>query len=499
MIKFKYIQMLYLYMRFILVAILSVIVAIVLISSGYYIFYIYEENGEEKDKEVPIIEDVTGNTTGTVGKITTILATFSDNIQVTSAILYYKSENDNNWQNTSILDGTSDITIPSNSDDDWYYYIVIDDEAGNGPIGDPSTDGSLYYTITVSLSSQDLEHFVFVEEGTATWCDNCPVISNYLHELYESGDYNFYYVSMITDKNTKAYQRIEEDYNIYGYPTVYIDGGYDLIVGGENPKTLYEEAISSAMQRDVPELYINVSSEVDENGESLDTSVLLKNYESASYSGILKVYLVEINSWQNFDGESYHFGFLDYITNQEISLDADGQITVEGTYDVSSLDIDNLMIIAVVFNQESQQKYSKPDTNEYPFDSYFTDAADATMVVSEGNLPPEVGITAPKNGRLHLFGREMWANRNLNTLLIGRATISATASDDSSIEKVEFYLDDSLIAEFTEEPYEIRSKLLLRKPFLIPQNYTITVTAYDNEGKTTTVSLEVIALRAFNF
>jgi len=77
-----------------------------------------------------------------------------------------------------------------------------------------------------------------------------------------------------------------------------------------------------------------------------------------------------------------------------------------------------------------------------------------------------------------------------NTILLGRTTIKAYVADDSGIEKVEFYINGRLReidATIYEKPYEWTwHKLAFGK-------YTITVKAYDNQGKTSTASIDVIA------
>ena len=166
------------YMKFILKVAVVVVIAILLISSAYLTFF--TENNNEKDTKAPTIDSITGDTTGTTGKITTIQVTFSDNIEVTEAILYYRSASDKSWSNKSIINESAEIEFPSTAEEDWYYYVTINDEVGNGPIGDPSIDGSKYYTITVSNPTEDLKHFVFIEEGTATWCNNCPKVAEIL-------------------------------------------------------------------------------------------------------------------------------------------------------------------------------------------------------------------------------------------------------------------------------------------------------------------------------
>jgi len=483
-------------MRLVLTAAIVLIIAILLGSSAYVIFFTGEEKNDGiRDTEAPTIDSITGGTTGTTGKITTISVTFSDNIEVIVATMYYKTESADSWSNTSILSGSADIVIPSDSDEDWYYYVVVDDAAGNGPVGDPSVDGSVYYTITVSKTPQDLVHYVFIEEGTGTWCDNCPAVSDILHDLYESGKYNFYYVSMVEDKNSKAKTRLEKDYNILGYPTVFIDGGYEIIFGGNNEKSVFEEKIAKAANRDVPEISANVSAEVDEHGDKIDVTIVIDNYESDTHIGRLKVYLTERVSWANYDGDAYHFGFLDYIADEDVSINGEDQKIVTKSYDVSNLDVDNLMIIAVVFNDESTTKYSEPPDGN-PFDAYYADAADGTLVVEGGNLPPELGITNPIVGKVHRFGKPIRTaglmyrvTGEFKTILFGRTTITVKASDDSKIEKVEFYIDDNLVAEFTEEPYE----WMWKTPSLIRFKHTVKVVAYDDGGKSSTATLDVIA------
>jgi len=485
-------------MRLVLTVAIVLIIAILLGSSAYVIFFTGEENNDEiKDTEAPTIDNITGGTTGTTGKITTISVTFSDNIEVIVATMYYKTESADSWSNTSILSGSADIVIPSDSDEDWYYYVVVDDEAGNGPVGDPSTDGSSYYTITVSKNVEDLVHYVFIEEGTATWCNNCPKVAEILHELYTSGNNNFYYVSMIEDYKIKAKDRLEQDYNIYGYSTVYIDGGYDVILGTDYDSTFLREKISKAENRDVPEIAVNVTTKIDESNNKVETEILIDNYESNTYTGRLRVYLTERISIAGYDGNPYHFGFLDFIADEEVSVTSGSQKKVTKTYDISDLDVDNLMIIAVVFNSESIEKYSNPDDNEKPFDAHYADAADGTPVVVGGNLPPAVGITSPQLGMIYFNGNIkgtgilniLQMSHFKNTILLGSTKIfTVHAEDDSGIDKVEFYIDGELIDTIEEAPYNYTYKKLIRSIFL--KKHTLEVIAYDDEGKTSSASIE---------
>ena len=474
-------------MKRLLSIIVTIIIAIVLISSVFVIFY-YSDNNVI-DNTSPSINSITGNTSGTTGKITTIDVSFSDNKNVTEAIIYYKSASASIWNSNSIISGSYDIEIPKSPIEDWYYYITVNDEAGNGPVGNPSKDGSRFYTISVKEDKKELVHNVFIEEGTGTWCSNCPEVANILHELYASGDYNFYYVSLIEDKNSEAKSRLEEDYNIYSYPSVYIDGGYDLVLGA-NEKSVFEERISKAQIREVPELYLNVTAQLGESSKETNISVEIINYEDYTYTGRLKLYLTERNSIQYWGGQGiYHFGLIKIIYNEEINISSKEEKNIDKIYDFTEFDIDNLMVIGVIFNSESIEKYS--DTNkENPFDAYYADASQGALIVKNANLKPEVGITNPKNGRFHIFGKEIPLHLNLeNTILIGRTPITVYASDDSKVEKVELYIDGTLVKTFEDEPYEY----LWKKPSWIKLKHNIKVIAYDDKGKTSEAEIEVYA------
>jgi len=472
------------------------IVVILLISLLYVIFSTEEEIEKDSDNKSPRIDFVTGDTTGTTGKITTIEATFSDNVNVTKATLYYKAASAETWSDVSILSGSADIEIPSNSAENWYYYVVVDDEAGNGPVGDPSVDGSVFYIIDVKRNIEDLVHNVFIEEATATWCNACPKVAKILHDLEETGEFNFYYVSMIEDMtdddNNLASQRLLQDYNRYGLPSVFIDGGYEVIAGGNHDKSVYEEAIKKAMKRDAAKIDINVTAEYDENKEIIETSVKITNYENEVYKGRLKLYLTEIISpCINYGGKPYHYSLLDYIIDKNVEIPSEDEIEISEIYDSAGLDVDNLMAIAVVFNSESTKKYSNPPDGN-PFDAYFADASDATTVVEGGNLPPEVGITNIEQGKLHFLGKPLFKTLLGNTILIGRITICVYSHDDLKVEKVELYIDNKLVDTCTEESYECPWECKWNE-FAFGR-HTVKVVSYDGEGKTATDSIEVIVI-----
>jgi len=361
---------------------------------------------------------------------------------------------------------------------------------------EPNNGGNNGGTITIVVpdnqGSQEITHTVLVEDGTWTECKNCPEVAKTVHDLYESGDYNFYYISMIDDEKT-ASTHLKDDYNILGFPTIFIDGGYGVITGSNNFESVFKDKISAAKSRDTPALHLNVTATLNENKDQMKIHVFAENYGTKEYTGRLKVYLTQIiSSLNDYEGNPYHFGFLDYIINEDITINAKENILKDKTWNVSSLDPDNLMIIATIFNLEGHKTYSDPPSNKQPFTAYYADATNGTLAVVGGNLPPEVGITSIQKGKIYLndklFLKFLYKNTLLkNTILIGKATIKAYAKDDSKVEKVEFYLDNDLVATFTSGPYEWKwTKTTIGR-------HTIKVIAYDDTGKTSTDSIDVIA------
>ena len=477
----------------------TIIVVVIILLSSYFIFFTESEE-EKKDSQPPKIANITGNTTGTSGKITTIYATFSDNVNITEAKIYYRAMGQQNWNSNTIINGSADIIIPKNSNENWQYYIIVNDAADNGPIGKPSNDGSKYYTIEVSSPAKDIVHNVFIEEGTVTWCDDCPVVRDILHSLYESGKYNFSYVSMVLDKNDKAEDRLKEDYKIYGYPTLFIDGGFSVFTNFTNNELIFSEAIKRAELRDAKKVNVTVNAKYLNASDEINTKIIIDNWEDSTYTGRLRVYLTEINSrWINqysTEPKPYHYGFIDFIMNEQITIEAYETKNIELKKKIkdsqfSDLDPENLMIFAAVFNSEPIEKYAyPPDIN--PFNAYFADNSDASKVIEGGNLPPEASICCPEAGKLHLFGKPVINTPYRNTIIIGKTTVKTCVQDDNAIDKVEFFIDGELMKTDKEPPYEWTfNKIGLFRNII--RKHTIIIKVFDESGKTSTDSREFIA------
>jgi hypothetical protein len=372
------------------------IFTILIISTSFIFFFNQSGLSEAKDTSPPFIDSVTGSITQEAGETTTITIKSSDNVGIILAKLYYRPASALRWSSSSILSGNASISIPADANENWYYYVIIDDAAGNGPIGNPSVDGSLYYTITVITNSETntpdqnnnslfkhdstISH-VFFEVGTKIVCSECPKVADMLDEMFKSGNYPFYYVSL-SNTDQIAAQRITQ-YNLLGYPTIYIDGGYRVLMGSNIQKSDIEQVISEAIARQKPNIYINLQTTPNKDTNELAVKVIIKNNENTQYNGHLRVYLTDFLSTSGEGNTPQRFLFRELLIDDNIEIKPMEQIQLIKNKSIGALDLENLVIFAAVFNSEKKTSYyHPPDKN--PFNAYYVDAVSAALVVEGG-------------------------------------------------------------------------------------------------------------------
>ncbi len=114
-----------------------------------------------------------------------------------------------------------------------------------------------------------------------------------------------------------------------------------------------------------------------------------KSTTGAIYSGHLRIYIVEIESrWIMNNDKPYEYAFYDYAFDEPI------EIQYLQTYDNTvhwqgDIEEDNMLIVASIFNEGSQRKYSDPPSGR-PFDAYYVDAcAGVTPGKTECNVKIE--------------------------------------------------------------------------------------------------------------
>lgn len=473
------------------------IIAIAVIT-GSFILSSEEVN---EDTDLPTINVLSKDFSVYQGEKALIKVNFSDNVNVTKATLFYRKETESNWESVSILSKSFSLTIAEDETKNYHYYVTVDDSAGNGPVGDPSYDGSLFYVITVlkqSTSDENvtIERAVFIEDATATTCANCPETAAVIHAAYENQDYPFYYVSLVEDESSAAETRLSESgLNTYAYPTVYFDGGYKLLYGNKNAVDDFDATLQEAYERQAPKIQLTLKSEWNESRTELKNTLYIKNYEKTRYTGTIKIYITEIQSqWTDYTADPYHFAFLEFGLNQEVTVEAGENKSIEKIWSDSENTFnvvkENLWVIAVLFDDEKHTAFSKADSNENQFDAYYVDATTASRV-SEGTLPPTIGIVRPKEYNHYILDKES-NNRiaSLPTYIIGKMTIQTEVESDLTVEKVTFEITggrSNISSNDTQTPYEF-----LWDQFSFGKR-TITVTVYDEQGRSNSDTIDVWA------
>jgi hypothetical protein len=193
-------------------------------------------------------------------------------------------------------------------------------------------------------------HTVFAEEATATWCPNCPPVVAIMNNIYTSGQFDFYYVTLVSDMNPIASARISE-LGVGGYPTVVYDGGYTEVVGGGQPQSVHENAITTCSNRNVADIDLDLSAFWIGNGE-IQVSIDVTNNEGVSYNGHLHVYVTEKLSRWDVMGSQYHFAMInDYAINQNIQVGAGSTETYSQLWSgYTDITMSNIKVIASVFD-----------------------------------------------------------------------------------------------------------------------------------------------------
>ncbi len=249
----------------------------------------------------------------------------------------------------------------------------------------PSTNTSTE-SIGQVIVDRSYSHTILGEFGTNSTNVSCCYAHQALKNIYYTGWPPFYYVSLVCDKNINAYQRAINELDLTEYPTVFFDGGYTKVVGADNLSE-YGASIVNCGNRVVSDLdlalditwlgavnpypedsatNVSVQSGISWTISEMEINISVTNNESSQYYGHLHVYVTDIYStmWNDPFGNPYTFAFLDYAFNQNIGISAgstwsgsknwDGLDYNNGTYCFENITQDNTMVIASVFN---------PDTN----------------------------------------------------------------------------------------------------------------------------------------
>lgn len=229
-----------------------------------------------------------------------------------------------------------------------------------------------------------------------------------LRQLSAEGNHDFHFVTLVIGTPPIGCIRAQErtvEYNIYGTPVAWFDGGYQVDMGdkGDVPtfKKYYADAIGTCEKRTVEDVDIDLSVQWHGNAV-MKIDVAVTNNQKVKYGGHLRVYITETQSslgWNDSMGIPYDFAMLEYAFSEPMDIAAlstwEGSTTWDGKLhdngwgtSYGSIQHDNITVIAAVFNDEWHQGYSDPPTNLYPFDAYYVDDTAAAT--------PEVSLLADK-------------------------------------------------------------------------------------------------------
>jgi hypothetical protein len=213
-----------------------------------------------------------------------------------------------------------------------------------------------------------------------------------VQEIYDDGFKDMQYVALVNDKNLLANPRINE-YNLYGYPTMFWDGGYEVDVGaGSVPsaKNTYLNSISQCELRNTADLDVDVRIQWCPNalGQAcMNVTVSITNNEATPYNGRMLAYACEYETtlgWIDSGGAKCTHPFLAYAFDETLSIPAGGTWEKTAYWAGASFNTGygqnfggikyyNTFVTAAVFNDTWHQGYAYPPSSN-PFDAYYLDA-----------------------------------------------------------------------------------------------------------------------------
>ncbi|MCD6512068.1 MAG: hypothetical protein J7K61_00490 [Thermoplasmata archaeon] len=311
---------------------------------------------------------------------------------------------------------------------------------------------------------------VILEVASNSSDEGSARVNEELFALYNSRR-DFVYVTMIEDKNEFAHNRIKNDYNFNSYPEIFFNGGYEISTGSNvsdiSNKIDKCSKLSSNIDINVNATWIECPCQ-----RGLFITTTIKNARNTEYNGILRIYIAEYNSrYDDCNAMQYHFGFLEFAYTGNISIAPHDEVLIPVSWDskinfpdIDQDDVNNLAVIAAVFNSTPHEKNAGNETNS--FKAYYADAA---SIFISSNTPPTVSILSPKQNRLYIFGREILTTPY--TLIIGGVDVNIYSYDESGINRIELYQDSEKLMNYNGA-FRWHS----------PGRHSLTAIAYDNTG-----------------
>jgi len=221
------------------------------------------------------------------------------------------------------------------------------------------------------LNLEENTHSVFVEIASSQTCPGCTTWNSVLIDVYDTGNYDFEYVTMICFGtggyddilNTEAYNW-KNFYDISATPTSILDGDYKRMAGSS--ASTFLTRFQECWERTVRDIDASMALTWLGNA-TIQIDIEIENNENFQYNGYIRLPISEIVSrYKANNGDDFYFGFLDYAIqmNTEISIDPFGNYSLsviwngnehQDNHGTNYGDIikDNIKVTLAVFNQEN--------------------------------------------------------------------------------------------------------------------------------------------------
>lgn len=217
---------------------------------------------------------------------------------------------------------------------------------------------------TAHALNQEFTHSVLVEYGTMTTCPPCVTAHAQLNSIYDSGDLDFNYVTLVWNVgNSRVRERLTE-LSVSSVPDVFFDGKFRHVLGGQTSEQTYRNAITQAGERDVPDIDVDLDVSFT-GGSTLKIKITVINNEPDAYKGRIRTYIVEkVSRWNDYGGNPYHFAVLDIPIDKSLAVVSRETKPIGETYTFErtwrgflngfpDITEDNIRVITTVFDAET--------------------------------------------------------------------------------------------------------------------------------------------------
>ena len=214
------------------------------------------------------------------------------------------------------------------------------------------------------VTNEEFTHTVIVESGTLTTCPYCVDAASQLYSIYNAGDLDFHYVTLVLNKVNYRVQGRATELGISAVPDVFFDGKYKHIKGRQPDEQPYRNAITQAGMREVSDVDLDVSVQW-RGGGTLKITVVVYNNDPENFTGHLRTYIVEKESrWNDNGGNPYHYAVIDIAIDSALFLTRAQAKPTRGTHTFTKTwygalngfgDItqENIEVVAAVFDGDT--------------------------------------------------------------------------------------------------------------------------------------------------